>query len=106
MHGNLEARPAALETQMQDMRDILQQTLMIVREASDIAKSNARSIQAWEARIEENKIEAEEELSRQAVMIHDLQETNRENVLQHMEFRQRFDETQATINRILVGLES
>lgn len=91
---------------MQEIRDILQQTVMIVREASDVARSNARSIAAWEALIEQNKVEAEEELSRQAVMIRDLQEANRENVLQHMEFRQNFEDTQAEIRRILDRLGS
>jgi len=133
MNGNLETRVSTLETQMQDVRDLLQQlaqsqaraqqqldqtsatlgevsaTLSEVSatlsEASAIAKSNARSIQAWEARIEENKVEAEEELSRQAVRLRDLQEANRENVLQHMEFRQRFDETLAEIRQIWTRLE-
>lgn len=120
-NGSLEHRVSALETQMQDMRDLLQQLVQsqartqqqldqtsatlseasaIASEASAIAKSNARSIQAWEARIEENKVEAEEELSRQAVRLRDLQDANKENVLQHMEFRQRFDETLAEIRRI------
>lgn len=123
----LEQRVSALETQMQDMRDLLQQLAQsqartqqqleqnqtmvseasaIAREASAIARSNARSIQAWEARIEENKVEAEEELSRQAVRLTDLQEANRENVLQHMEFRQRFDETLAEIRRIWQRIET
>lgn len=114
-NGSVEQRLTAVEAQMQELRDIVLQmaqaqvrTQAQLDEASAIARSNARSISAWEALIQQNKDEAEEELSRQAVWIRDLQEANRENVLQHMEFRQnhtdalrRFDETQATINRIL-----
>lgn len=59
MNGNVEARVAALETQMQAMRELLEQTLVIVNRTAQIAESNARSIQAWEARIEENKVEAD-----------------------------------------------
>jgi len=105
MNGNLENRVRTLETEMQEIRAILRETAQNLREASAIAVSNARSVQAWEARIEENKIEAEEERSLLRVEINELKQASRENIEQHFEFFRRFDETQANINRILDRLE-
>lgn len=119
---------------MQDIRDLLQQlaqsqvrtqqqldqTVAIASEASATARSNARSIQAWEALIEQNRVEAEEErsvlqvglnemragINELRVSISDLNQANRENVLQHMEFRERFDQTLVEIQRIWQRLDS
>lgn len=112
---------------MQDIRDLLQQaathlavltqaqartqqqldqTQAIVDQTQAIATSNARSIQAWEALISQNRDEAEEERSRLAVRLTDLEQASRENIQQHFAFMQRFDETLAEIRRIWQRLES
>lgn len=62
-----------------------------LEETAAIARSNARSIQAWEALIEQNKVEAEEERSALAVRLTDLEQASRENIQQHFDFRERFD---------------
>jgi hypothetical protein len=97
-NGNLETRVAALETQMQEVRELLQQTIVIVNRtaqvaesAIQIANSNARSIQAWEALIEENRVEAEEERSQMQVLIRELIDANAQNRIEHELFRRRFE---------------
>lgn len=128
-NGGLEQRVASVEAQMQELRAIVLQlaqsqaqiqqsqaqiqqaqavTQQQLQEASAIALSNAKSITAWEALIEQNRVEAEEERSALAVRLTDLEQASRENIQQHFafmqthtEFIQRFDANQAEINRIL-----
>jgi uncharacterized coiled-coil DUF342 family protein len=105
---------------MQEMRTLLQQTIQVqnqtveninrlegnidrleqaqartqqqLNQTQDIANSNARSVQAWEALINENRDEAEEERSVLRVTINELAQASRENIAQHIEFRARFDQ--------------
>lgn len=69
-----------------------------VVEVLNITTSSARSIQAWEARIEENRVEAEEERSELRVATANLQaavneliQANRQNTIEHELFRRRFE---------------
>lgn len=75
-------------------------TQQLLAETAAIANSNARSVQAWEALIEQNKVEAEEERSQLRVDINELKQANRENIAQHLEFRERFDQVLAEIRRL------
>lgn len=114
INGNVETRVAALETQMQEIRDLLQQvaqlqvqsatnleeTRRVAERGLQIAESNARSIQAWEVLIAQNRDEAEEERSRLAVRLSELEQANRENIQQHFHFQERFDRTLAEIQQI------
>lgn len=83
----------------------LEETAAIAQRAAEVAESNARSIQAWESLIEQNKVEAEEDRSRLAVRITDLEQASVENIQQHFHFQERFDQTLAEIQRIWQRLE-
>lgn len=97
---------------MQEMRDLLQQTIQLQSQTSadiaaltqaqertqrqlditlNIANSNARSIEAWEALIEQNKVDAEEDRSRMQVLIRELIRANDQNTIDHELFRRRFE---------------
>lgn len=78
----------------------LEQTAVVARNTLQIAESNARSIQAWESLIEQNKIEGEEERSQLSVRLTDLEQASRENIQQHFHFQERFDQILAEIQRI------
>lgn len=110
INGNLETRISALEAQMQEIRDLLQRTAQLqvetqqqLKETSYIANSNARSIQAWESLIEQNYEEAEEERSRLAVRLMELEQASRENIAQHFDFRERFDQVMDEIRGLQQG---
>ena len=103
-NGNLETRVGALEAQMQEIRELLQQTaqlqnqlqLQLIQQASNadrierITESNARAIQAWKALIEQNKAEAEEQRLELKVAVHELIRANQRNEVEHELFRRRF----------------
>lgn len=133
-NGNIETRVSAVEGQMQQIQSTLQQmavlqlagqqqlnqlgdrlgTLEQAQERTqrqlditlNIASSNARSVQAWESRIDDVEEEAAEERSEIKVRVNrieqgidtlnnatsELQQASRENVAQHLDFRERFDQ--------------
>lgn len=77
-------RQDAISQEQQRLTQQLQRT-------RDVADSNARSIQAWEALIEQNKVEAEEERSEMKVAIRELIRANQLNTVEHELFRRRFE---------------
>jgi cyclopropane fatty-acyl-phospholipid synthase-like methyltransferase len=84
--------------QQQLLTQQLQETRAIADRTLQIAESNARSIQAWEARIEENRVEAEEDRSQLRVAILQLIEANQQNTLEHELFRRRFEAIEQSPN--------
>ena len=97
-NGDWQTRIAALEAEVQEIRELLQQTAQLQQQTQqqlqttlDIANSNARSIAAWEALIEQNKVEAGEERSRIQVQINELIRANQQNTIDHELFRRRFE---------------
>ena len=89
---------------MQDIRDLLQQAatnIVALTQAQERTQqqidSNARSIQAWEALIGQNRVEAEEERSQLRVELNELKQASRENIAQHFDFRERFDQMMSEI---------
>jgi len=123
---NLETRVAALEAEVQEIRALLREAATnivaltqaqartqqqidanarSIAETDAIAKSNARSIQAWESRIEENRVEAEEERSELRVNMNNLSQNldrlqghvdelvrlSQRNEVEHELFRRRFE---------------
>ncbi|XPM54529.1 MAG: hypothetical protein EDM05_042570 [Leptolyngbya sp. IPPAS B-1204] len=97
-NGNLETRVAALEAEVQEIRALLREaatTIVALTQAHARTQqqidSNARSIQAWEALIEQNRVEAEEERSRLQVAVLELIEANQQNRLEHELFRRRLE---------------
>lgn len=86
------------ESRLDRVERILEALAVELKETADIARSNARSIQAWEARIEENRVEAEEERSELRVGLNDLRESvtalvrlSQRNEVEHELFRRRFE---------------
>ncbi|PSB05680.1 hypothetical protein C7B76_31020 [filamentous cyanobacterium CCP2] len=79
------------EDRLDRVERILETLAVELRETRAIVDSNARSIQAWEARIEENRTEAEEERSRMQVLIRELIQANQQNLIEHELFRRRFE---------------
>lgn len=79
------------ESRLDRIERILEQTAGIAQRAMQIAESNARSIQAWEALIEQNKAEAEQERSEMKVLIRELIRANNQNTIDHELFRRRFE---------------
>lgn len=76
-----------------------------LQETRVIADSNVRAIQAWEARIEETRIEAEDECFELRVGLNELRELvaqlvqeSRENIAQHISFRGEIQDLRDQIN--------
>lgn len=87
--------------QVADLQALTQQQLKVTL---DIATSNARAIQAWEARINQVEEEAEEERSELRVELNELRfgmdelrQASRENIAQHFDFREHFDRVMGEI---------
>jgi len=94
----IAVRQDAMSQQQQLLTQQLQETRAIADRTLQVAESNARSIQAWEARIEENRVEAEEERSELRVGLNDLRESvaelvrlSQRNEVEHELFRRRFE---------------
>ncbi|WNZ24115.1 hypothetical protein HJG54_15425 [Leptolyngbya sp. NK1-12] len=97
-NGSSESRLDRIERILESMalrQDfIFQQQEILARQLQEtraIVDSNARSIQAWEALIEQNRVEAEEERSRLQVAVLELIEANQQNRLDHELFRRRIE---------------
>jgi hypothetical protein len=97
-NGNNESRLDRIERILEGiavrqdvMSQQLQETRAIANRTLQIAESNARSIQSWEARIEETRVEAEEERSELKVAIRELIRANQQNTIDHELFRRRFE---------------
>jgi len=108
--NQLGDRLETLEQAQERTQEQLELTLAIVNRSAQsiertekIAESNARSVQAWESLISQNRDEAEEERSQLRVDINELKQANRENVAQHLEFRERFDQVLEEIRRVSGG---
>lgn len=80
-----------LEQAQERVEQAQERTQRQIDATTAIANSNARSIEAWEARIEENRIEAEEERSQLKVAIRELIRANQQNMIEHELFRRRFE---------------